>query len=241
MPTPSDLLRFGYWPYRQLSGEIPAAIVSPEEYADSAVLNIACTQTGLPANQQRRLVGDWVRRLPTVPATTIVFSSKVSQELFDAACSAPCLQALSVKWTSCTSLAELVLARSLRALFLGSSPKVTDLSPLASLVELHHLFIENVGAPVDLSAVGSLVELREFGLSAARGQRLPVLSLEPLGHLAALEMLWLVSLQIEHGDLHPLHRLRNLKSLRTTIPTTSPSFKALCTAVPSLEFFHAVG
>jgi hypothetical protein len=187
------------------------------------------------------LVEDWVRCLPTIQATTIVFSSKVSQELFDAACAAPQLKALSIKWTSCTSLAGLLRTRGLRALFIGSSPKVTDLSPLASLVTLQHLFIENVAAPVDLSPVGSLVELREFGLSAARGQRLPVLSLDPLASLAALEMLWLVSLQIQQGKLHPLHQLQNLKSLRTTIRATSPEFKSLCAALPSLEFFNAVG
>jgi hypothetical protein len=241
MPASTDLLRLGYWPHRQLSGEIPSAILSPDEYTDSEVLNIACTQTGRPSTQQRRIVDEWVHRLPTVPATTVVFSSKVPQELFDAACAAPHLQALSVKWSSCASLAGLGRARGLQALFLGSSPAVTDLSPLAGLLKLRHLFIENVGAPVDLSPVGRLIELREFGLSAGRGRRLPVLSLEPLSHLPALEMLWLVSLQIQEGDLRALHSLQSLRSLRTTIRAASPEFKALCTAVPSLQLFQSVG
>lgn len=236
-----DRLRHGYWPSRQLSGEIPSPIRSPDEYHGAEVLNIACTQTGLPAGQQRRLVDEWIRLLPTVPATTIVFASKVSQELFEAACAAPHLQALSVKWSSCGSLAPLSCARRLQALYLGSSPAISDLSPLAELPHLRHLFLENVGEPVDLSSIRRLNELREFGLSAARGRRLRVITLRHLSSIQSLEMLWLVSLVIEQDGLSPLHGLQDLKSLRTTIRSTSAEFKDLCAAVPSLQYFQPVG
>lgn len=236
-----DLLRFGYWPSRQLSGEIPSPVRGPDEYRGTEVLNVACTQTGLPAGQQRRLVDEWIRFLPTVPATTIVFSSKVSQELFDAACAAPHLQALSVKWSSCSSLAALRCAPRLQALYLGSSPAISDLSPLSDLPDLRHLFLENVGEPVDLSSIRGLTELRELGLSAARGQRLRVVTLRHLSTIQSLEMLWLVSLEIERDGLLPLHKLQSLKSLRTTMRATSADFKDLCAAVPSLQYFQPVG
>jgi hypothetical protein len=241
MPSPTDLLRFGYWPSRELSGEIPSPIRSPDQDTGAAVLNIACTQTGLPASRQRRLVDDWIRQLSTVPATTVVFSSKVPQDLFDAACAVPNLRALSIKWSSCRSLQHLKHARSLEALFLGSSPGLADLCPISELTGLKHLFLENVAGPVDLSFTDRLGNLKELGLAAARGRTLEVLTLEPLASLKQLEMLWLVSVRVLHRGLRPLHGLQNLKSLRTTIRSTSSELKALCAAVPSLQYFQPVG
>jgi hypothetical protein len=241
VPSRADLLRLGYWPSRQLSGELPLAIRSVDEDVGGKALNIACTQTGLPAGQQRRIVNEWVRRLPTVRATTVVFSSKVSQDLFDAACGAPNLRALSIKWSSCRSLAQLKQAKLLRALSIGSSPEVTDLSPISELPNLKYLFIENVRGPVNLSFLRRLRSLREFGLSASRGKRLKVISLKPLASLDELEMVWLISLQIMQGGLRPLHELRRLKSLRTTMRAASSDLIELRAAAPSLQYLEPVG
>ena len=239
-PT-DDCLRFGYWPSRQGAGEIPRPVLDPDEYRDLDVLNISCTQTGLPASRQRRIVQAWVNALPTVRASTVVFSCKVTQDLLDAACRAPDLRALFVKWSSCTSLDALSQAPALEALFIGSSPQVSDLSPLSGLSHLEHLFLANVTAPVDLSFAAGLRQLKEFGLSAARGRRMKVRSLEPLAQLQRLEMLWLVSLQVMHGGLRPLHSLQGLRSLRTTVSPRSAEYRDLCAAVPSLTYFHPVG
>lgn len=179
--------------------------------------------------------------LPSVPATTLVFSSKVSDQLFASACTAPYLEALSVKWSSISSLEPLREARSLQALFLGSSPGVENLDPLRDLPRLRWLFVENVKAPVDLSFLSGLSELREFGISASRGKHLVVKSLLPLAQLSRLEMLWLVSIRIEDGGLKPLHSLGRLVSLRSTIRKESQEFRELCAALPSLKHFQPVG
>lgn len=241
MKLPHDELVFGYWPARQLRGDIPPPVREPGQYPGSSVLNVACTQTGLPKSRQEELVDEWCSQLPKLPIRTLVFSSKVPQRLFDAACSVPQLEALSVKWSAITSLVALSQATSLRALFLGSSPGVTSLDPLSSLAGLEHLFIENVQDPVDLSFVKGLANLREFGLSASRGRKLQVRTLEPLGSLTQLEILWLVSLQVQQGGLNPLHSLRNLASLRTTIRASSTELRELCAAVPTLKHFQPVG
>jgi hypothetical protein len=237
----AERLRYGYWPARRLNGEIPPAIRDPDAYDGSDVLNIACTQTGLSRSDQRRLVEEWVRRLPSVPATTIVFSSKVSDALFASACRAPRLEALSVEWSSITSLEPLGQARSLQALFLGSSPGVDDLSPLRDLTRLGWLFLENVKAPVDLSFLSGSSNLRELGIAASRGKSLVVKSLLPVAQLRYLEMLWLVSIRIEDGGLKPLHSLERLASLRSTIRKDSREFRELCAALPSLKHFQPVG
>ena len=237
----AERIRYGYWTSRQLNGEIPAPVQSPSDYNGGEVLNVACTQTGLPRGQQKRLVDEWIERLTRVPATTIVFSSKVSQELFAAACAAPHLEALNVKWSSITSLEPLGQCQSLKAFFLGSSPSIEDLVPLSQLSELRWLFVENVAAPVDLSFVDGLGELREFGISASRGKKLSVKSLVPLASLKRLEMLWLVSIRMEEGGLKPLERLDRLESFRSTVRKNSREFKDLCAALPSLKYFQPVG
>jgi hypothetical protein len=241
MPTEAQRLRFGYWPSRQLAGESARAIREIEEYDGSEVLNIACTQTGLPASQQNKLVNRWVQALPDIPAKTIEFSSKVSNKLFKAACSAPNLEALSIKWSSIDSLEPIERAKQLRAFFLGSSPSIVELAPLTKLKDLRWLFLENLEEPVNLSFLRELSGLKEFGVSATRGKKLKVCSLEPISHLKELEMLWLVSITIENGGLIPLHALRNLQSLRSTIRPKSQEFKDLCSAAPSIKYFQPVG
>jgi hypothetical protein len=94
---------------------------------------------------------------------------------------------------------------------------------------------------VDLSFVKSLAGLREFGLSATRGRKLRVHSLEPLGSLTQIELLWLVSLQVQEGGLKPLYSLRNLASLRTNIKASSVELRELRAAVPTLKYFQPVG
>ena len=241
MALPRDELVFGFWPARQLRGEIPDAIQHPREYSGGDVLNIACTQTGLPASRQKALVRDWCTLLPEISVRTLVFSSKVSQELFDAACAVPGLEALSVKWSSIHSLQALSGLCTLRAFYLGSAPSVESLKPISRLAAIEHLFISGIPGPVDLSFVEGLNTLREFGVAAGRGHRLRVDSLQPLASLHRLELLWLVSMQIRNGGLLPLYSLRNLSSLRTTMSESAKDFQALCLALPNLKHFQRVG
>lgn len=236
-----DSIRFGYWPYRQLNGEIPNAIRHPGEYSGSDVLNISCTQTGLPSSQQRRLVNAWIEFLPTVPAKTIVFSSKVSKELFDAVCLAPNVKALSLKWSSVESLNSISNVSQLEALYLGSSPKIETLAPLGYLQNLRWIFIENPMDVVDISFLRNLKGLIEFGISASRGKKLTVKNLEPIAGLAHLKMLWLISIKVEEGGLSPLKYLQNLESFRSTIRKSSKEFSELCEALPNLKYFQSVG
>ncbi len=240
MPPRFDPLVYGYWPARQLNGEIPDAIQHPDDYDGEATLNVSCTQTALTRAAQARLVAQWCERLPELPVRTLVLSSKVPQTLFDAACAMPRLEALSIKWGSYESLAPLAAANGLRALWLGAAPALQDLSPLGRLTGLQQLYIEAPG-PVDLGFLQSLRQLKEFGLSAGRGRRSSTRSLEPLASLDALEMLWLVSIDVEEGGLVPLHGLPALASLRSTSPASSASMVDLRAAVKTLKHFQAVG
>lgn len=241
MALPNDELVYGYWPARQLRGDIPPPVQEPSEYLRGEILNLACTQTSLPKARQEKLIDEWCYLLPSLQLKTVVFSSKVPQRLFEAACAIPNLEALNIKWSSIDSFEPISKLTSLQSLFLGSSPGLACLDSLSKCIGLEHLFIENIQEPVDLSFVEQLNKLLEFGLSATRGRKLKVLTLRPLSSLEKLELLWLVDLQILEGGLKPLHSLRNLSSLRTTIKTSSVEFQELCVAVQTLKHFKSVG
>lgn len=232
-------LAFGYWPSRQLSGDIPHPIRHPDQYDGSDTLNLACTQTGLPAREQRNLIATWCSILPELPVRTIVFSSKVNQGLFDAAARNAGLEALFVKWSSVESIESLADHTALSALYLGSSPSLTGLRHLASLRELRHLFVVGARESADLGYARALSGLVEFGLSGS-GQPLVVDSLEPLGALHELAIMWLVRVRVRHGGLKPLHALRQLKSFRTSLDLQSREVVELREAVPALQHLQPV-
>lgn len=236
-----DRLIYGFWPSMQLNGRVPDPISKPEQYHGGAVLNLACTQTGLTKSAQAKLLDAWCEALPQLPVSTLLLSSKVSQKLFEAACLNSNIGALSIKWSDIQSLAPIVNLSSLRSLMIGSAPSVSDLTPLAQLSEIEHLFIESVAEPVDLGFVGAMIKMEEFGISAARGRKMKVESLSPLSNLDALQMLWLVSIHVQEGGLEPLYRLRNLVSLRSTLKKDSKEFAELLRNVPTLKHFQPVG
>jgi hypothetical protein len=233
------LLTYGYWPSRQLSGQNPSPIRHPDEYAGSDVVNIACTQTGLSPREQRNLVEAWCSLLPELPVKIILFSSKASQKLFEAAVANPRLEALFLKWSSVESIGAVAEHPALEALYVGDSPSLTGLDHLSSLPKLLHLFVQGVRESADLTFAGKLPSLVEFGLSGG-SRPLRVESLEPLQALQSLAILWLVRVRPVSGGLEPLHRLTGLKSFRTSLSLQSDEVVALRNAVPALQYLQPV-
>lgn len=239
MSLSEHVLTFGYWPARQLSGQNPAAICHPQEYAGSDVVNIACTQTGLQPRQQRNLVDAWCSLLPELPVKTILFSSKVNQDLFEAAAANSKLEALFLKWSSVASIAALTGHPALTALYVGSSPSLTGLERLATIPRLQYLFLEGVRESADLAFAGQLPKLVEFGLSGG-SRPLRVESFKPLQALERLAILWLVRVRPLSGGLEPLHRLSGLRSFRTSLDLQCDEVVALRNALPALKYFQPV-
>ena len=232
-------LTYGYWPSRQLLGQNPDPIRHPSEYDGSDVLNLACTQIGLTARAQRELVATWCALLPTLPVRTVLFSSKVNQELFEAAAANAALQALFLKWSSVQSIEALSRHRELTALYLGDSPSLTGLANLSGLPKLRHLFVQGVRESADLAFVSGLGHLIEFGLSGG-GKPIVVDNLEALGALQDLAILWLVRVRPKNGGLKPLRGLAQLRSFRTSLNLESKEVLELRGALPALQYLQPV-
>lgn len=232
-------LTYGYWPSRELLGQNPDPIRHPDEYDGSETINLACTQTGLSAREQRNLVATWCDLLPELPVKTALFSTKATQGLFDAVIANPRLEALFVKWSSVKSIAVLSEHPKLTALHLGDSPSLSGLAYLRSLPMLRHLFVQGIRESVHLEFARELVGLVEFGLSAG-GKPIAVESFEPLSAMQNLAILWLVRVRPRNGGLRPLDGLTQLKSFRTSLNLQSQDVQELRSELPGLQYLQPV-
>lgn len=234
-PIPDDEPQMGYWGSRRLA-ERPSAITRPDEFTGGDELILACTQTGLPATEQRKLVKTWCALLPQLQLKTLVFASKVNQELFDAATQVKGLDALKIKWSSIQSVESAADCTALTVLDIGSSPSLTGLAHLSRLPNLKVLLIENVKEAQDLSFAADLDGLVEFGASGSMWSEQKIDSLRPLGSLQELQILWLMNSKVLNDGLAPLHTLPRLTTLHCAFNFRASEFAALRAAAPSLKF-----
>lgn len=202
----------GYWSFRL--NPPPPAIRSPDDFGGGDRLCIASTQTNLPPRAQKQLVERWCQFLPTLEGVRDVwFTSKVSQDLFEAACKVRDLEGLYIKWSSISSIASLGTARALKYLHIGSSPAITDLTPVSKLIQLTWLELDNLRTVSDLTPLQVLTNLEGLAFTGAEGRRHTVLSFAPLANLSHLRWLHLGSIHAQDNSLRALGTLKSLRWL----------------------------
>src|SRR5258706_4456735 len=103
MPFTTSAIENGmkyFWYWRPESNFPPSVVARPEDFVGTDRLNVACTQTALPAREQRALVRAWCDILPSLKGIRFLwFSSRVPQDLFDAACRVAELEGFYIKWS----------------------------------------------------------------------------------------------------------------------------------------------
>lgn len=231
---PSD----GFWYHRPTKNFPPTSIRYPSEYDGSDRLNISCTQTELQPNAQRKLVQSWCERLPTLDKVKFIwFSSRATQELFDAVCEMDSLKGLYVKWSGIKSIENVTKLDQLKYLHIGSSPSLSPLEPLTDLPGLEWLELENIRACSDLSFASSLRTLK--GLSIAGDGNSPkylkAKTLTPLENLQNLYWLSLGTFMVEQDGLLPLAKLKKLRYLRLSNKYKMEEVAALAGSRPDIE------
>ena len=204
-----------FWYYRPEANVPPPVVVRPEELSGLDRLCVACTQTDLSRADQRRLLGEWCELLPTLSHVRFLWlSSRVPQELFDAACRVPHLLGLWVKWSAVANLEALPGAKALRYFHLGSSAKLQSIAPLSGLTDLKWLDLENIKRVQDVSPLSVLTRLEGLSLEGSIWSTQKVLTLSPIGALTGLRFLSLANLRADDRTLRPLFPLTNLEVVR---------------------------
>ncbi len=192
----------------------PRDVRAPDEYTGGADLAIACTQLEMPASQQRRLVAQWVEVLPTLHGVQrLWFSSRVPQELFDAACRMPGLTDLWIKWSGITTLDAVAGLRGLLRFHLGESARLASLQPLVALPQLQWLWLDGMAKIPGLDPLAMLRGLEGLFVAGSGSKALVVPTLKPLAQLQGLSWLQLGALRTAADGLQPLAALRQLQYL----------------------------
>ncbi|MBL8344895.1 MAG: hypothetical protein JNN03_05595 [Rubrivivax sp.] len=211
----------------------PKALRSPDEYASTADLAIRCTQLDLPAAQQRKLVAQWVQALPAMQGVRrLWFNSRMSQELFDAACRIEGLEDLWIHWSGIGSLQAVAGLRGLKRFHLGQSASVASLEPLAGMSGLQWLFLAGMSKVPGLEPLATLSGLEGLFVAGNESKPLVVPTLAPLAKLHRLRWLHLGALRIAHGGLEPLAELRGLEYLGLPNFFSCEAFAQLAARLP---------
>lgn len=235
-----------FWYHRPHLNFPPGPIREIADYDGSERLSLACTQTDLGAAAQKRLVKAWCDYLPTLAGVKFLwFRSRVTQELFDAACAMPNLEGLYIKWGGITSSLAIRALKHIRYLHIGSSPSLQPLEVLSELTHLRWLELENIRAASDLSFLEPLVELRGLSVTGDSNslKALSIATLTPLQSLKNLEWLQLGTVTVEDESLAPIARLPHLKQLLLSNRFLMEEVASLAGRLPhvSCDLFTPVG
>ena len=224
-----------FWHHRPQRDFPPRSIREIADYNGADRLALSCTQTELGAAAQKKLVKAWCEHLPSLGAVKFLwFQTRVTQELFDAACAMPNLEGLYIKWSGVRSSEALGQARQLKYLHLGSSPSLQPLDVLGDLPRLEWLELENIRALHDLSFLAGLGGLRGLSLTGDGNSIKPIAisNLVPLQALEQLEWLRLQTVSIEDYSLAPISRLPRLKHLLLSNRFPMAEFAKLAGSLP---------
>lgn len=234
-----------FWRHRPHLDFPPKTIRDLSEYDGSERLSLACTQTNLPAKQQKELVQSWCQRLPQLAGVRFLWlQSRATQELFDAACAMPDLEGLNIKWGAILSSAMLAGSRKLKYLHLGS-PSLAPLEVLGELPELVWLELDNIKAAADLSFLEKLPNLTGLSITGDSNsiKVLPIQTLAPLRALKKLEWLQLATVTVADESLAPIAELPALRYLNLANRFRMEEVAALAARLPQVkcELFRPTG
>lgn len=234
-----------FWYHRPHLDFPPKTIRDLSEYGGGERLSLACTQTNLPAKQQKELVQSWCQRLPQLTGVRFLWlQSRATQELFDAACAMPDLEGLNIKWGAIQSSATLAGARKLKYLHIGS-PSLAPLEVLGELPELVWLELDNIKAAADLTFLEKLPNLTGLSISGASNsiKVLPIQTLAPLRALKKLEWLQLATVTVADESLAPIGDLPALRYLNLANRFRMEEVAALAARLPQVdcELFRPTG
>jgi hypothetical protein len=203
-----------FWYWQPKNNFPPPTVTRPSEFGGGERLNIACTQTNLPAREERAIVDSWCDALPNLDIKLLWFSSRVPQQLFDAACRVAGLEGLYVKWSGIDDLSSIGRASTLRYFHLGQSAKLSSIEALGNCGHLKWLGLELLSRVRELHPVGTLTHLEGLSLEGSMGTTWRVNTLAPLGSLSVLRFLSIANLRSEDGSLAGLFPLHSLATFR---------------------------
>lgn len=203
-----------FWYWRPEEDFPPPNIRWPHERPAGDRLSVACTQTGLPAKQQRDLVSAWCDELPKRDDVRWLWlNSRIPQPLLDAASTMPNLEGLWVKWMAGESVGALAANTSIRYLHLGNCSSLRSIEPLSEMTQLAWLSIEHFPKVDSIDPLVSLTGLIGLEIEGGMDSTQRIQSLRPLSAMRSLRYLSLAGVRVSDESLEPLMGMHELETL----------------------------
>lgn len=195
-------------------------VVEISEYSGENELQIQCTQLSdenYKAKDKKRILSEWIQFLTnnTKAFKKLVFTTRVSQELFNAICCQENLEWLYIKWGVYPDISAISKLSNLEYLYLGSGRSVESIEPIVKLKNLKGLSVENFQNIADFSQIANLKKLESLSIEGdfAAPKFLKVKDLEFLKEMKQLRYFNFLATKLISKDYTPVLCLENLEYL----------------------------
>lgn len=236
MVLSAEQIKYGFWYWRPDLAWPPDAISSLVELNSSQKVNLCITQLSISSSKQKELVKKWCNTFPKLENIKYVwFNSKVTQDIFDAACEIPNLEGLYIKWSSITNLNSFSRCSYLKHIWIGESPKIESIDPLTNLKKLVTLELERLDKISDFNELYSLKSLEGLGINGSMYNAQNILTLSGIEQLEKLSYLTVYNTKIQDNTFAPLLKLQNLIRFNSSWNYPESEFLKL-KLIPSLKY-----
>lgn len=231
-----EQIKKGFWYRDKNNNWTPDSITYFENYIPGTRLNLNITQLNLGPGDQKKLLKFWFNELPKLTSVKYLwFSSRVNQEMFEAACNMENLEGLYIKWSGIKQLDSLIKLKNLKHLHLGSSAQVESIRVFKNINWLTTLNLEQLNKVTDFDDIAGMTNLNGLGVDGSIWTAQKIETLHPFGQLKGLKYLTLTNTRAKDKSFDPILNLRELIRFNSSWNYPETEFEKL-KSLPNLKY-----
>jgi hypothetical protein len=231
-----EQIKKGFWYWDMDNKWPPDSITYIENFRPLTKLNLNITQLGLKTSDQKKLLQFWCNELTKLTSVKYLwFSSRVNQEMFEAACDMENLEGLYIKWSGIKTIDSLRKLKNLKHLHIGSSAQVESIRVFRDINWLTTLNLEQLNKVTDFSDIANMTNLQGLGIDGSIWTAQKIDTLKPFGQLSELKYLTLTNTRTKDKSFDPLMNLKDLVRFNSSWNYPVTEFEKL-KRLPNLKY-----
>jgi Leucine-rich repeat (LRR) protein len=237
MSLTKEQIQWGFWGWSEGPNPPLERITLFEQYQRTESLRLEITQLDhYSYYQQTKIVDKWCTELPNLEEVKYLwFVSRVNQKMFDAACRAPNLERLFIKWSGIKNIDALSIPKKLRHLWLGDSSQVENIDVLGELDHLVTLSLNQLNKISEFNVLSKLTNLEGLGINGGTWTPQKIDTLKPLANLVNLKYLTLINTRLKDKSFDPILNLTELVRFESSWNYPEAEFEKL-KSLPKLKY-----
>lgn len=234
MKYTEDQIQCGFW------NSIPTnfkKISEVDEYQNEKFINICYDlKYYWEGKQKRKILSDWIKTIPTLPADFVSLDSTVPTKLLNATFQNSKLKGLYIKATKAKSIDDILNLKNIEYLYIGNGSQIKSIEPLGKLTNLKALSVENFQKIEKYDVLSKLTNLEFLSIEGSMWSVPTVDDLEFISHLSNLKQFNLTAAKLNKKSLKPFYTLKNLKSLSLCVDFSREEITELNNKLPNLKY-----